>query len=98
MSLKAKQIYRMIRSEAMQLGRKSFNEVELRESQSYKSISQLMGLSTEGYQIAGGKCEIKLDCGPDGFRIRDLYEQLTVTKSDGEPVGPGFVQRYLDPN
>jgi hypothetical protein len=32
------------------------------------------------------------------FSVRDLAENLIVNRSDGQPVGRGFIQEYFDPN
>lgn len=40
------------------------------------------------------RCELKLE----DYSIRDLFENLVVTRSTGEPVGRSFVEHYMNPS
>jgi len=91
MSRRAKNLARELRSEGWKPG------VDVRNTRTFEHLSEACGCDPEGHAIEGANAELHLGSDADGYRIRDLYENLVVDRS-GEPVGRSFVNEYMDPN
>jgi len=91
MALKAKKLAAMLRSEGWRPG------MDIRQTRTFEHVSEMCGCSVEGSAIDGAKREFHLGDDADGYNIRDLYENLVVTRSTGEPVGASFVNEYMNP-
>lgn len=72
--------------------------MDIRQTRTFEYLSEACGCDTEGHAIRGGKRELHLGDDADGYSIRDLYENLVVNRSDGQPVGRAFINEYFDPN
>jgi hypothetical protein len=88
---KAKKLIAELRSEGWKPG------MDVRKTQTFEALSEACGCDTEGHAIEGAKRELHLGDDANGYNIRDLYENLVVTRSSGEPVGSTFVNDYMDP-
>lgn len=91
MARSAKKLAAMLRSEGWRPGQ------DIRTTRTFEHISEACGCDTDGHAIEGAKRELHLGDDADGYNIRDLFENLVVTRSTGEPVGSSFVNDYLDP-
>ncbi len=91
MAKPARQIYKDIRAAGWKPGQ------ALLENEGFEVLSEACGCDTDGRTIEGATRDIHLGDDADGYRIRDLAENLIVNKSDGEPVGRRFIQDYFDP-
>jgi hypothetical protein len=89
MTMKARELYKMLRGD----GTLPRSRAELRNTTAFRHISEACGLDTEGHEVRGASPQISLQ----DFSIRDLYENLVVNKSNGDPVGAEFVNTYFDP-
>ena len=91
MARSAKKLAQMLRTEGWRPG------MDIRQTSTYAHLSEGCGCDVDGHAIEGRKAELHLGDDPDGYRIRDLFENLVVTRSNGEPVGSTFVNDYCDP-
>jgi hypothetical protein len=66
-------------------------------TEGFSRISEACGCDLEGHMLEGKKSTLHLGSDPDGYGIRDLFENLVVNRSDGEPVGASYVQEYFNP-
>ena len=88
---RAKKLYAELVSEGWKPGQ------DVRATQTFESLSEACGCDTEGHSIAGAKSDLHIGEDANGYSIRDLFENLVVNRSNGEPVGSRFVQDYCDP-
>ena len=91
MARRAAKLAAMLRSEGWRSGQ------DIRETRTFGHISEACGCDIEGHAIGKTKHELHLGDDADGYTIRDLYENLVVTRSTGEPVGSSFVDHYMNP-
>ena len=91
MARSAKKLANELRSEGWRPGQ------DIRQTQTFEALSEACGCDTEGHAVEGAKSALHLGDDADGFTIRDLYENLVVTRSTGEPVGRNFINEYMDP-
>jgi hypothetical protein len=91
MARSAKNLLKELKSEGWAPGK------DITQTETFAHLSEACGCDTEGHAIEGAKRELHLGDDADGFRIRDLYENLVVTRSTGEPVGRTFINDYMDP-
>lgn len=91
MARKARKLYHELRSEGWKPG------MPIRKTKTFEVLSEACGCDTEGHAIRGANPALHLGDDADGYTIRDLFENLVVNKSDGEPVGSTFVNDYFDP-
>jgi hypothetical protein len=71
--------------------------MDVRQTRTFECLSEACGCDTEGHAIEGGSRELHLGDDADGYTIRDLFENLVVNTSNGEPVGRSFVNEFFDP-
>jgi hypothetical protein len=101
-ALRAKNLYKELVSEGWRPG------ANIRNTQTFASLCEASATDLEGNAIEEsmevrmkeGRMfrhgEIHLGDDADGYRLRDLYENLVVDRH-GEPVGSAFIDRYLQP-
>jgi hypothetical protein len=91
MARKAKNLIAQLRREGWKPG------MDVRKTKTFEMISEACGCDSEGHAKDNAKTELHLGDDADGYTIRDLYENLVVNKSDGQPVGASFVNEFMDP-
>ena len=91
MAKQAKKLSAMLTNEGWRPG------MDVRKTRTFDHISEACGCDLQGHAIEDKKAELHLGDDPDGYRIRDLFENLVFTRSTGEPVGPTFVNDYFNP-
>lgn len=90
MARSAKNLAKMLESEGWRPG------MDVRQTTTFAHISEACGCDTYGHAIEGAKPQLSIGDGPDDYQIRDLFENLVVSR-DGESVGSSFVNQYFDP-
>lgn len=89
MAKKAKNLLSVLRAEGWKPG------MNVKKTQTFEHFSEACGCDVEG-AVTGTKPELHLGDDQDGYRIRDLFENLVVDRH-GESVGAQFVEDYLNP-
>jgi hypothetical protein len=84
MRIRAKNLARELMTEGVQLR----GQRGLEASACYRTLQESLDNGASGQP--GG-------VHPSEFSMRDLAGQLIFNRSDGQPVGDGFVQEYMDP-
>ncbi len=92
MARSAKKLAQMLRTEGWRPGQ------DVRATRTFEHLSEACGCDVHGHAIEGRRAELHLGDDADGYSIRDLFENLVVNRSDGEPVGSAFVNEFMDPS
>lgn len=90
MAKRARKLAAELRSEGWRPGN------DIRQTQTWECLCEATGCDDDGHPIEGATADLHLGDDPDGYTIRDLFENLVVDMS-GEPVGRAFVNEYFDP-
>lgn len=89
---KGRDLYRRIREESLKSGRPIRCTEDVQTTATMRKLREEgLALDEDGRRIGGKSPQVTMN----DFSIRELAESLIVTKSDGMPVGPSFIQEYL---
>jgi hypothetical protein len=86
-AIKARDLYRRIASE----GRPVRCTEDVRGTSTFHQLQEALGLGEDNRPLEGKRPQLKFE----DFSIREMFGSLVRNRSDGQPVGDGFVQEYF---
>ena len=108
MARKAKKLWNELKASGYRPGYMADTRLR-QENQFFQEFSEALNVGTDGRGIRPDGVqrlqeseqrstpEFSIGDGANDYTIRDLFENLVVNKSDGEPVGSSFVDMFCNP-